>query len=73
MGTATSAPMWVAEVEIIESLGITQRQLYEDFDVGFFQRMGKLNELRKKADAMKGRGSVSAPSNTHTIRRTFGM
>lgn len=59
MGSGSSVPAWVGDIVIVERTGWTERQLYEDNSLEFIQRMNYLNEMRVKADALKGRGGGS--------------
>lgn len=55
MGTSTKVPVWVGEIQIQEQTGWTDRQLYEEVSLGTIQKMNYLNEMRSRAEAIRGR------------------
>ena len=62
MGTGKSVPGWVGEIQIMEQMGWTERELFEDVSLGTIMRMSYLGEMRAKADKVKGKVSSSLPS-----------
>ena len=65
MGTGTSVPAWVGEIQIMEKTGWTERELYEDVSLLTIQRMNYLEGERAKADKVrKGRGGKTTTPGT---------
>ena len=65
MGSAKTVPYWVAEIQLMEQFGWTERQLHEEVSMGMVQRIGVLNELRDKTAEFK----ASKPSRKPLLRR----
>ena len=55
MGTGGSVPRWVADIQLMEQFGWTERELFEEVSLGTIADISKLNEMRAKADAVKGK------------------
>jgi len=55
MGTGKTVPVWVGEIEIMERTGWSERVLHEDVSLATIMRMHYLNEMRAKAEAVKGK------------------
>ena len=67
MGTGGSVPQWAIEIQLMEQFGWTERELWEDVSLETVISIGKLNELRAKASAVKGKGTVT-PSSSRRAR-----
>ena len=56
MGTGGSVPRWVADIQLMEQFGWTERELFEEVSLGTIANISKLGEMRAKAEAVKGKG-----------------
>jgi len=68
MGSGSSVPAWVGDIAIMEKMGWTERELYEDNSLELIMRMNYLNEMRAKAEAMKGRSRGSKGSSPTAVK-----
>lgn len=68
MGTGGSVPQWVMEIQLMEQFGWTERELYEEVSLQTIVNIGKLNELRAKASAVRGK-QVKVPSAPRRMKQ----
>ncbi len=55
MGTASTLPLWAAEITYMERFGWTERQLHEDISSRTIRRISLLDDLRAKAEKVRSK------------------
>ena len=55
MGTASTLPMWAAEITYMERFGWTERQLHEEVSSRTVRRISTLDGLRAKAEEVRSK------------------
>jgi len=69
MGTGGSVPQWVGDIQLMEQFGWTERELFEEVSLGTVANISKLNEMRAKADAVKGRRAARPSTSGEEVVR----
>ncbi len=62
MGTGGAVPSWAMEIQLMEQFGWTERELYEDVSLETVIKIGKLNEMKGKANSVRSNMAKTSAS-----------